>query len=164
MMFRGKWIPHCTDFPAYQARFVHAARFRFIQVGHGQREAPSMRMAKLKHNYLHDLSADGEASLVEKHRRYARQEAQAHLARVQHEPARISELFSGNALARRRALKRFSQHLPARGTLRFIYQYLLRGGFLDGRPGFAYCLLIAKYEHWIAQEIKFGKHAPRSTA
>ncbi|HEY9156291.1 MAG TPA: glycosyltransferase family 2 protein, partial [Opitutaceae bacterium] len=71
MIFRGRWIPRCTDFPAYQARFVHAQRFRFIQVGHGQREAQDMRLRALSENYLHDLSADGEDALAAKHKRYA---------------------------------------------------------------------------------------------
>ncbi len=48
MMFQGRWVPHCTDYPAWQARFVRAPQFQFIDVGHGQREASSMRMARLK--------------------------------------------------------------------------------------------------------------------
>jgi len=167
MLFRGRWIPHCTDFPAYQARFVHATRFRFVQVGHGQREAPEMRMRRLTTNYLHDLSADGEASLWEKHRRYARQEAAAHLAAKSSSCATANRaaflmrprLFSADPLSRRRALKALSQHLPARGLLRFLYQYVARRGFLDGRAGLAYCVLLANYEHWIAKEIRLQKRA-----
>lgn len=164
MLFRGKWIPHCTDFPAYQARFVNVARFRFIQVGHGQREAPEMRMQKLSSCYLHDLSADGEAALVEKHRKYASQEAAAYWRRRYagtNETESFLNAFSSDALARRRAWKAMSQHLPARGLLRFLYQYVARRGFFDGREGLAYCVLMAKYEHWIAQEIRRQKPAPR---
>ena len=63
-------------------------------------------------------------------------------------------MFDRNALLRRRALKELSYHLPARGLLRFIYQYLLRGGCLDGVPGMAYCRLLAHYEQCIANEIR----------
>lgn len=159
MIFRGRWIPHCTDFPAYQARFVHVTRFRFIQVGHGQREAPAMRMQRLACNYLHDLSADGEEALESKHRKYAKQEAAAYLQRHYGSQGKSPERFLGSllstdALARRRSLKALSQRLPARGFLRFGYQYVLRRGFLDGRPGLAYCLLMARYEHWISKEIR----------
>ena len=162
MLFRGRWIPRCTDYPAYQARFVHAARFRFIQVGHGQREASEMRMLRLASSYFHDLSADGEPALLDKHRRYARQEAAAHLARKNGMPpaedqANLFRLFSPDPLSRRRALKALSQHLPARGSLRFLYQYIGRRGFLDGLAGLAYCVVLAKYEHWIAQEIRRQK-------
>lgn len=160
MMFRGRWIPRCTDFPAYQARFAHAKQFRFVQVGHGQREAPGMRMQKLNGHYTHNLSADGESALIEKHRRYARQEAASYWKR-HYSPAPLepqaASLFSSDPLVRRRALKSLSQHLPARGLLRFLYQYVGRGGFADGSAGFAYCVLMAKYEHWIAQEIRRQK-------
>jgi glycosyltransferase involved in cell wall biosynthesis len=150
MMFMGRWIPHCTDYPAWQARFVRAPQFRFIEVGHGQREAPGMRLAYLQEGYLHDLSASGEADWLEKHRRYARAEARTHQGDVSGIPWR--NLFSGDALLRRRALKRASHALPCRGAFRFIYQYVLRGGFLDGRAGLRYCQLLARYEGFVSEE------------
>ena len=154
MLFHGSWIPHCTDFPAYQARFGHARRFRFVQVGHGQREQPGLRLDRLQANYLHNLSAHSDAELVEKHRRYARQEAAAFLARPSESQSLGRRLFTPDALVRRRALKTLSQHLPARGVLRFLYQYFGRLVFLDVRAGFSYCLLLSRYEQWIAAEIR----------
>ena len=153
MIFRGRWIPRCTDFPAWQARFVRAPRFEFIEVGHGQREAPGMKMQRLSANYLHQLDSGGEAEWLEKHRRYARQEAAAHLAGA-HGPARVSELFSRARLVRRRALKQLSYRLPCRPALRFFYQYFLRRGFLDGGPGLRYCQLLATYEGFTAAELR----------
>jgi glycosyltransferase involved in cell wall biosynthesis len=144
MLWNGRWIPHCTDYPAWQARFVRAPRFTFIDVGHGQREAPDMRMARLHSNYLHDLSSDGEAGWLEKHRRYALAEARQYLADRRDTP--LGDLFAADKLRRRRALKRLSYALPARPGLRFIYQYVLRGGFLDGTAGLRYCRLLARYE------------------
>jgi glycosyltransferase involved in cell wall biosynthesis len=152
MMWEGHWIPHCTDFPAWQARFVRAPQFEFIQVGHGQREAPHMRTAQLSANYLHDLSSGGEAEWLDKHRRYARAEARAHVANAAH--AYFADLFARERLVRRRALKRLSYALPFRPTLRFIYQYVLRRGFLDGRTGFRYCRLLARYEGFTTEELR----------
>ena len=152
MMFMGRWIPHCTDFPAWQARFVRAPQFAFVQAGHGQREAPQMRLDRLSASYLHDLSAGGETDWLEKHRRYARAEAHAHLA----VPGAIrwGDLFIGRQLQRRRALKQLTYSLPGRPALRFVYQYLLRGGFLDGWPGLRYCRLLARYEGFAAAELR----------
>jgi hypothetical protein len=153
MLFQGRWVRHCTDYPAFQARFVRAPQFRFIQVGHGQREAPEMKVANLEQNYLHDLSIYGAESWLEKHRRYARAEA----ARILHADSSAAEswiqLLSPQAIVRRRALKRLSFKFPFRPTLRFVYQYLLRGGFLDGSQGLRYCLLLARYEGFISDEI-----------
>ena len=33
--------------------------------------------------------------------------------------------------------------------MRFVYQYVVRLGFLDGIAGLDYCLMISMYEHWI---------------
>jgi glycosyltransferase involved in cell wall biosynthesis len=152
MVFEGRWIPHCTDYPAYQARFVRAPQFEFIQAGHGQREANHMILGALECNYVHDLSIYGTEEWLAKHRRYAAAEANKMLfEHPEHESWR--DLFSPSALARRRALKRLSLHLPLRPAMRFIYQYILRGGFLDGKQGLRYCLLLSRYEGFIAEEI-----------
>lgn len=159
MIFHDRWIPHCTDYPAYQARLVRAPRFRFVEVGHGQREAPSMRLRHLRANYLHDLSSGGDEDWLAKHRRYAQAEAreqQQHLA-----AAGLGALFSKDALRRRRALKRLSFELPCRPWLRFVYQYGLRGGFLDGSAGWRYCRLLMRYEQFIDEARRALNHAAR---
>jgi glycosyltransferase involved in cell wall biosynthesis len=157
MVFEGRWIRHCTDYPAYQARFVRAPAFEFIQVGHGQREALGMRTENLRESYLHDISIYGEDAWLAKHRRYARAEAEALLA--QRERAPLRRLLSPDALTRRRALKRLSFTLPLRPAFRFVYQYFLRRGFLDGRPGLRYCALLARYEGFIADEISIMRRS-----
>jgi glycosyltransferase involved in cell wall biosynthesis len=155
MMFEGRWIPHCTDYPAWQARFVRAPQFAFVEVGHGQREASGMRLGRLRASYLHDLSAGGEAEWLEKHQRYARAEALSH----RREPGAWRGLFSRSALTRRRALKQSTAAVPCRPAVRFLYQYVLRGGFLDGLPGLHYCRLLARYEGLIAEEKRHLRHA-----
>lgn len=152
MLWEGHWVRRSTDYPAYQARFAHVRRFRFIEVGHGQREAPGLRLGRLRQNYLHEMAASGEVAWLEKHRRYARAEALAHHGRSAAPSWR--DLWSGSALARRRALKHLSYGLPFRPLLRFVYQYGLRGGFLDGAAGYTYCRLLARYEGFAAAELK----------
>jgi len=179
MLFEGRWIPHCTDYPAWQARFVRVPQFTFVEVGHGQREAPGLRLGRLRGGYWHDLSSGGEAEWLEKHRRYAKVEAKEHVVdagppqgrrrgtrrvspedrppgrqRLVPQPLDRSELFSRDPLLRRRALKRLSYSLPFRPTLRFLYQYVLRRGFLDGGPGYRYCRLLARYEAFTGEEIR----------
>ena len=159
MMFEGRWIPHCTDYPAWQARFVRAPEFSFIDVGHGQREAPGMRLASLRAGYLHEIASGDRAEWLEKHRSYARAEAREHLsahaALHGNLPDRpVLDLFSRDPLRRRRTLKRLSYSFPFRPILRFLYQYLLRRGFLDGRPGLSYCLLLCRYEGFVAEELR----------
>jgi glycosyltransferase involved in cell wall biosynthesis len=151
MLFEGRWIPHCTDYPAFQARFVRAPQFEFVQVGHGQRESPTMRVENLREGYLHDLSVYGREAWLDKHRRYAQSEAAAVIGASGGGP--WGRLFSPDPLVRRRALKRLSFGLPFRPTFRLLYQYVLRRGFLDGAQGLRYCLLLARYEGFISEEM-----------
>jgi glycosyltransferase involved in cell wall biosynthesis len=152
MLWEGRWVPHCTDYPAWQARLVRAPEFAFVEVGHGQREAPGMRLGRLRASYLHDMSAGGVEAWLEKHRRYARAEAAAHARDAGGVP--WGDFFSAEKLRRRRALKRLSYALPCRPALRFLYQYVLRGGCLDGGAGRRYCRLLARYEGFAAEELR----------
>lgn len=159
MIFQGRWLPHCTDYPTWQARFVRNRGFTFVQSGHGQRESPDMRMSYLAAGYAHDISFASETEWETKHRRYARDEA----AEVHRQTAPLGRLLrlalNGSGLERRRAVKQLSHTLPARPLLRFFYQYFLRGGFLDGAGAYRYCRLLARYEGFTARELKRLKAA-----
>ena len=52
----------------------------------------------------------------------------------------------GGPLGQRRALREWSRRLPFRPMLRFLYSYVLKLGFLDGRAGYMFCRLLATYE------------------
>ena len=58
-------------------------------------------------------------------------------------------MLAREAVTRRRALKQLSTRMPFRPGLKFAYLYILRGGFLDGYPGFAYSRMLAAYEAMI---------------
>lgn len=154
MMFHGRWLKRCTDFPAWQARLVRPDRFRFIQVGHGQREAPGMKQGFLQGNYLHDISVPDEADWEKKHRRYAREEAARAFSENRSFGTILRNLAAGPTLERRRALKQLSYRLPGRPALRLLYQYILRGGFLDGAGAWRYCRLLARYERYATEELR----------
>lgn len=159
MMFEGRWLRRCTDYPAWQARFVRREGFTFVQSGHGQREAPGLRLGYLQAGYDHDITFASETEWETKHRRYAREEA----AEVFRHAAPFGQLLgralAGRGLERRRAVKQLSHALPARPLLRFVYQYFLRGGFRDGAGAWRYCRLLARYEGFTAEELKRLKAA-----
>jgi len=154
MMFDGRWLRRCTDWPAWQARFVHRDRFSFVQSGHGQREAPGLRLGHLQGGYTHDISVGSEQEWNAKHRRYARQEAEEIFQHAEGFGPLLRRACFGAGLERRRALKQLSYALPARPLLRFLYQYGLRAGCLDGRGAFRYCRLLARYEGFATAELK----------
>ena len=79
---------------------------------------------------------------VEKHNRYAIWEA-ALADRVINEP--IPKTIGGVQRFKRR-LKKIAWRLPMRPLVRFLYAYVLRLGFLDGKPGLYFCGLLAFYD------------------
>jgi glycosyltransferase involved in cell wall biosynthesis len=162
MMFEGHWLRRCTDYPAWQARFVRREGFSFVQNGHGQREAPAMRMGYLQAGYDHDISFASESEWEAKHRRYAREEAEEILRHSASFGQLLKTVATGRGLERRRALKLLSHVLPARPLMRFAYQYILRGGFLDGASAYRYCRFLARYEGFTAVELKRLKTTPHA--
>jgi hypothetical protein len=151
MMFMGRWLRYSGLYPSYQVRLGHRDRFRFKQVGHGQREdlAPE-RVGTLTEPYLHDSFSKGLSDWVEKHNRYASAEAREAVRLLATGGGRDwAGLLAREPTRRRRALKALSIRLPLRPLLRFLYMYLLRRGFLDGRAGLTYCRLLAIYEYLI---------------
>lgn len=154
MIYNGRWLRYCTDYPAWQARFVRSEVFRFIQVGHGQREAPDMRMGWMSQSYDHDISISSTAEWELKHRRYAREEAREIASQDIRIERLLAQILRGNALERRRGIKLASHRLPARPFLRFVYQYFFKRGFLDGPEAWGYCRYLARYEAFTSEELK----------
>ena len=56
----------------------------------------------------------------------------------------------GSPVERRRFFKQWFLAVPGKPWLYFFYSYLLRGGFLDGRPGFIYNALKSVYWYQVS--------------
>jgi glycosyltransferase involved in cell wall biosynthesis len=142
-----RWLKHAGMWPAYQARLGHREKMRFRQIGHGQREdLPHSRMGVFPEAYLHYNFSHGMYRWLEKHIRYARDEA-ALLDTINFTEA----VEAAGPTAGRRRLKRLTAHIPLflRPLARFAYVYLLRQGFRDGRAGLFYAFMLSVYEGMI---------------
>jgi len=162
-LFMGRWIRHASQYPVYQLRLVKRGEVRFEQAGHGQREGASRRpLARLREPYVHDIASKGLAEWMERHIRYARDEAAVILANRRGSAWRtaVCELWHIDPIRRRRALKIVAACLPMRPALRFLSLYLFSGGFLDGVPGLVYCRLMAQYEAMIQAFLRFEAGTP----
>jgi glycosyltransferase involved in cell wall biosynthesis len=153
-MFMGRWIRHCGYYPSWNVRlFKHTVgRYERIgnlgQTGSGDNEVhehvvlTSGEPGYLRHDFLHYAYPD-LATWVEKHNRYSTWEAHAMQAG---DAGGVRPSFWGGPIARRRWLKARTRRLPLRPLLRFLYAYVLQGGFLDGYAGFCLCRLLGWYE------------------
>lgn len=154
-MFQQRWLRYSGMYPAYQVRLTRLPNFRFRQVGHGQKEdLDASRIGTLENSYQHYSFSKGMREWFEKHNRYSSDEAEETIRQLQRGRVDWAGLVSGESSRRRQALKGFSYRLPFRPLLRFLYMYCFRFGFLDGRPGFSYCCLLAFYEFMISVKVK----------
>jgi hypothetical protein len=108
----------------------------------------------LNRDIVHYSFSKGISPWVDKHIEYARFEAREFLQQTRRRPDLEGLLAVGDPVRRRKALKQLSFFMPLRPILRFIYMYVLRLGFLDGRPGLTYCRLIMMYEFMIDLNVK----------
>jgi hypothetical protein len=99
------------------------------------------------------------AAWVEKHNRYAIWEA-ANYERFLSEPI-PNTIGRGKQL--KRLLKKIYLRLPLRPLVRFAYAYFLRLGFLDGKPGFYFCGLLAFYD-FLAQVNLYERRTREASA
>ena len=100
------------------------------------------------------------AVFVEKHNRYSNWEARVALDRFLQGSS--GHLQKGGVGARRK-LKQWSQSLPFRGLLRFLYVYIWQRGFLDGREGYYFARLHGFYEFLsVAKTYEMKRDAERA--
>ena len=138
--------------------YWHPRLLRMFRRGRGRWEERSVheyamvdgRVDVIKQVLPHE-NLKGIDAFLERHVRYARLEAgeMDRAAALGTGRIQMSDLLGGPA-TRRRALKtKVWYRLPGRPAVRFLWNYLIRGGFLDGRQGLVYAQLIAAYEAMI---------------
>lgn len=143
--FLGRWIKHCTLYPSWQLRLFRRGAVWFRKEGHGQREVTDGPLGYIREPYDHFGFSKGVADWVARHNTYSTNEAEL-ILRLRQEPLRIADLLRRDPVVRRRCLKRIAARVGLRPVLRFLYLYVMRGGFLDGRPGLLFCMLRVAHE------------------
>jgi glycosyltransferase involved in cell wall biosynthesis len=153
-MFMNRWIKHCGYYPSWNIRLLRHDAGRYERIGNlgdtgsGDNEVHEHIVLSrgeagyLKHDFLH-YAYPNLTTWVEKHNRYSTWEAHAMDAK---DEGGITPSLVGGPIARRRWIKAMTRRLPLRPFMRFLYSYIIRGGILDGYPGFVMCRLLAWYE------------------
>ncbi len=146
MMLDEVWLKRCDNFPKWQFRVLRKDRARFTDFGHGQKEGEvNGKIAYLKEPYLHYGFSKGWSQWIDRHNQYSSQEA---VARLHNRPP-FKNIFTSNQSIRNPALKSWLSRMPGWPFLRFLHAYILKLGFLEGKPGFIYCTNMAYYEFLI---------------
>ena len=145
-MFMGQWLRHAY-YPNWNLRLFRHRLGRYekltdVDTESGDNEVHEHvivqgRTSRLRSEMDHYAFPSVEV-FVEKHNRYSNWEARVALDRFLHGSG--PGIQSGRVGLRRR-LKKWSQRLPFRPWLRFLYVYVWQRGFLDGRAGYHFARL-----------------------
>ena len=152
--FQGRHLRHVQTSSLYirffQPKFVHYSRLiNPVTVVDGV-------VGDLRHPLDHYPFSKGLKHWFARHNSYSTFEAQQILQnRHSREPFCLRAGFLERDFNRRRFhQKELFYRLPARPLIKFLLLYLLKRGFLDGRPGFIYALLQSIYEAMIVLKVQ----------
>jgi glycosyltransferase involved in cell wall biosynthesis len=143
----GRWLRYSSLYPSWVVRLVHRDRVRYVDRGHAETQTVDGETRELA-NDLIDENLRGIDEWFARQNRYARKEAEYELAQEQ-QSFRARDLVTLDPLRRRAALKRVLWRMPGRPLVFFLYSYLLRQGFRDGRDGLMFCAMKAVYQGMI---------------
>ncbi len=149
--FMGQWLRHAY-YPNWNLRLFRHRLGRYEQLtatdtASGDNEVHEHvivqgQTARLRCELDHYAFPSVEV-FVEKHNRYSNWEARVAVANSGFDGGPSIQSQTVNW---RRRLKRWSQRLPGRPLLRFLYVYGWQRGFLDGRAGYYFARLHGFYE------------------
>lgn len=145
--FMGRWLRRSSLYPTWFGRLMRPGRVH-IERDINEEYLADGQVEHLQGHLLHYPFNKGIAYWFERHNIYSSMEALAK-ARERTEALSLRALIGRDPVARRRALKRLAYRLPLRPSLVFVYLYIVRLGFLDGRAGLTYSRMRASYERLI---------------
>lgn len=155
-VFCGKLIRHGGCYPDYNLRLLQRGRGRYearIVHEHVLLDGPA---GYLENPLIHD-DYKGMERYFDRHNVYSSMEAvEAWRTLTASKTAAIlPPRLWAKGPERRRFLKNLAyRYLPGRALFKFIWMYVIRLGFLDGRLGFRYCLLHTFYDYQISLKLE----------
>ncbi len=165
VFFMGKWIRHGGKYPDWNLRLFKHKSGRYENLGtedirntgdnevHEHVVLPG-KIGYLKNDMLHEDFRD-LFHWLERHNRYSNWEARVYynILTGQHDNGTIGASLFGDAVQRKRFLKKIWVRLPFKPLLRFVLFYFIQRGFLDGKAGYIYGRLLSQYEYQIGVKL-----------
>jgi glycosyltransferase involved in cell wall biosynthesis len=165
VFFLGKWIRHGGKYPDWNLRLFKHKQGRYENLNTedipntGDNEVHEHvilqgKVGYLKNDMLHEDFRD-LYHWLERHNRYSNWEARVYynLLTNKDDGGTIGANLFGDAVQRKRFLKKVWVRLPFKPLLRFILFYIIQRGFLDGKAGYVYGRLLSQYEYQIGVKL-----------
>lgn len=149
-IFMGRWLRRSAGYPSWFGRLIKIGHVS-VQRDVNEEYHTEGEIGFLESHVHHFPFNKGFAAWFERHNRYSDLEAQF-ISQGKNDLV-WSNLFSKDPSIRRKLIKALFYRLPGRPFIVFFLLYGLRGGFLDGRAGFTFCLLRSFYEFMISCKV-----------
>jgi len=160
--FLGKWLRRSSGYPSWFGRLVRLGHVR-VEREVNEEYIADGEIGHLEAHLHHYPFNRGIAYWFERHNRYSTMEAIAKM-RMHDDRIVVRELFAWDPIDRRRMLKQCLYRLPLRPLIVFLYLYIVRLGFLDGRAGFYFGRMRAAYEMLIDLKVIEARRRQRKLA
>jgi glycosyltransferase involved in cell wall biosynthesis len=147
-IFLGTWIRHAGWYPSWNLRLFRHRLGRYDDREVHEHIVLDGRADYLKHDLLH-LDRRGLEAFIARHNRYSSLEAAARLKAESGaaDRARLPVSWLASPVQRKRYVReRIWPRVPGKPLALFVYMYVIRRGFLDGRAGLVLCLFHAFQE------------------
>lgn len=152
-MFMGKWLKNTQSFPVWHDRLVRHGAVTF-KGGVWEEADTKGKVKKIKEPYLHYGFRKGLEPWLKKHVVYAEDRARIlNNMSVEKNIGMFKNLHAlvNGSLSKSSAIQLLAARVLPLGAIgRFVYQYFVKRGFLDGWPGFVYCNLMIVYQLMIS--------------
>lgn len=152
-IFMGRWLRRSSGYPTWFPRVIRRGRVR-VEREINEVYIPDGEAEQLQAHIDHFPFNKGMDWWFDRHNRYSTMEAQLLIDR---KGSSSPAATSSDPGARRAALKALAYRLPLRPYLMFLYLYIVRGGFLDGKPGWVYANMRLAYEIMIDAKAAYAK-------
>lgn len=152
-IFMGRWLRRSSGYPTWFPRVIRRGRVR-VEREINEVYIPDGEAKQLEAHLDHFPFNKGMDWWFDRHNRYSTMEARLLIDRT---GASSPATKSNDPGAQRAALKALAYRLPLRPYLMFLYLYVLRGGFLDGMPGWVYANMRLAYEIMIDAKVAYMK-------
>lgn len=142
----GRWLRYSSLYPNWVVRLIHRERVRYIDRGHAETQSVNGSTGELQCDLI-DENLRSIDEWFERQNRYARQEAE--FETESQSRGTFASVCSRDPLIRRAAVKVISWRMPMRPLVYFLYSYVWRSGWRDGRDGLVFCFMKALYQGMI---------------
>ena len=164
-IFMGRWIRHGGHYPAWHLRLIRTGAGRCEDRLYDQHFYVAGAVQKLQGDLIDTLTPD-LATFTARHLRWAALEAAEHEATPDAVGRIRGRLATDNAIEQRRWLRDWYARLPlfVRPTAYFLYRYVVRLGFLDGRAGLVFHVLQGFWFRFLVDALILERRLRRTEA